>query len=214
MQCSQRKELFSVRQQSLTHFIKNIIFFSVSMKHAMFTEEGGKFSVEPMEANVRLLVNGKAIGTKTAISHNDRIIFGTTKYFVFVNPKERDSSKQPHTEITFEMAQEEIAKKSGFDIEGQNKSRGKFFHSFLYARLQEGAYYGIPMSDCPSVRPFHMSRSNLRTPWPIHFKFHRVIGIDGLTVCILYGEISNFHSRVVGLYSSNCRRFFVCHAVN
>jgi hypothetical protein len=41
-----------------------------------------------------------------------------------------------------------------------------------------------------SVRPFHMSHSNIRTPWPIHFKFHRVIGIDGLTVCILYGEIS------------------------
>ena len=69
---------------------------------------------------------------------------------------------------------------------------------------------------CPSVRPFHMSRSTLRTPWPIHFKFHRVIGIDGLTVCILIGEISIFHSRVMGLYSSNCRRFFVCraHTVN
>ena len=66
----------------------------------------------------------------------------------------------------------------------------------------------------PSVRPFHMSRSNLRTPWPIHFKFHRVIGIYGLTVCILYGEISIFHSRVMGLYSSNCRRFFACRAVN
>jgi hypothetical protein len=65
-----------------------------------------------------------------------------------------------------------------------------------------------------SVRPFHMLHSNLRTPWPIHFKFHRVIGIDGLTVCILYGEISNFHSRVMGLYSSNCRWFFVCRAVN
>jgi hypothetical protein len=36
-----------------------------------------------------------------------------------------------------------------------------------------------------------MSRSNLRTPWPIPFKFHRVIEIDGLAVCILYGEISN-----------------------
>ena len=59
-----------------------------------------------------------------------------------------------------------------------------------------------------------MSRSNLRTLWPVHFKFHRVIGIDGLTVCILYGEISIFHSRVMGLYSSNCRRFFVCRAVN
>ena len=72
----------------------------------------------------------------------------------------------------------------------------------------------IMVYQCPCVRPFHMSRSNLRTPWPIHFKFHRVIGIDGLTVCILYGEISNFHSRVMGLYSSNCRWFFVCHAVN
>ena len=68
---------------------------------------------------------------------------------------------------------------------------------------------------CPTVRrPFHMSHSNLRTSWPIHFKFHRVIGIDGLTVCILYGEISNFHSRVMELYSSNCRRFFVCRTVN
>jgi hypothetical protein len=47
-----------------------------------------------------------------------------------------------------------------------------------------------------------------------HFKFHRVIGIYGLTVCILYGEISIFHSRVMGLYSSNCRRFFVCRTVN
>jgi hypothetical protein len=59
-----------------------------------------------------------------------------------------------------------------------------------------------------------MSRSNLRNPWPIHFKFHRVIGIDGLTVCILYGEISIFHSRALGLYSSNCRQFFICRAVN
>ena len=65
-----------------------------------------------------------------------------------------------------------------------------------------------------SVRPFHMSRSNLRTPRPIHFTFHRVIEIGGLTVCILYGEISNFHSRVMGLYSSNCRRFFVYRPVN
>ena len=65
-----------------------------------------------------------------------------------------------------------------------------------------------------SVRPFLMSYSNLRTPWPIHFKFHRVIGIDGLTVCILFGEILNFYSRVMGLYSSNCRQLFVCRAVN
>jgi hypothetical protein len=42
----------------------------------------------------------------------------------------------------------------------------------------------------------------------------RKIGIDNLTVCILFDEITIFHSRVMGLYSSNCRQFFVCRAVN
>jgi hypothetical protein len=59
-----------------------------------------------------------------------------------------------------------------------------------------------------------MSRCKLRTPRPIHFKLRIVIGIDSLMVCILFGEISIFHSRVMGLYSSNCRRFFVCRTVN
>ena len=64
------------------------------------------------------------------------------------------------------------------------------------------------------VGDFHMLNSKLRTPWPIHFKLRIVIGIDSLMVCILFGEISIFHSRLMGLYSSNCRRFFVCRTVN
>jgi hypothetical protein len=77
----------------------------------------------------------------------------------------------------------------------------KVTRPYLKCSAHNSCYTNVQLSVCP----FHMSRSNLRTPWPIHFKFHRVIGIDGLMVCILYGEISNFHSRVVGLYSSNCR---------
>jgi hypothetical protein len=84
----------------------------------------------------------------------------------------------------------------------------KFFSFFIRPSLRRDILWYT------TVRPFHMSRSNWRTPGPIHFKFHRVIGIDGLMVCILHGEISKFHSRVMGLYSSNCRWFFVCHAVN
>jgi hypothetical protein len=61
---------------------------------------------------------------------------------------------------------------------------------------------------------FRMSRCKLRTPLSIHFKHCIVIGIDSLMVCMLFGEISIFHSRVMGLYSSNCRRFFICHTVN
>ena len=45
---------------------------------------------------------------------------------------------------------------------------------------------------------FRMLHCKLRTPLPIHFKLRTVIGIDSLTVCILFGEISNFHSRVMG----------------
>ena len=58
-----------------------------------------------------------------------------------------------------------------------------------------------------------MSRSNLRIPKPIHFKLCRVVEYDGLTICILCGEISIFHSRVMGLYSSYWRRFFVCRTL-
>jgi hypothetical protein len=56
------------------------------------------------------------------------------------------------------------------------------------------------------------------TPLSLHIKTYicTVIGINSLTVCILIGEISIFHSRAMGLYSSNCKRFFVCraHTVN
>jgi hypothetical protein len=51
---------------------------------------------------------------------------------------------------------------------------------------------------------FRMSRCKLRTPLPIHFKLRIVIGIDSLMVCLLLGEILIVHSRVIGLYSSNC----------
>ena len=49
---------------------------------------------------------------------------------------------------------------------------------------------------------------NIRTPSPIHFKFHKVIGIDGLTVCILMvkfrifiPELWDFIHKIVGDFS-------------
>lgn len=53
-----------------------------------------------------------------------RLIFGTTKYFLFINPKERDSSKIQYPHFTFDQASEEVAKKSGFDVSGSGKSAG------------------------------------------------------------------------------------------
>ena len=36
---------------------------------------------------------------------------------------------------------------------------------------------------------FRMSCCKLRTPWPIHLKLRTVIGIDRLTVYVLFGEM-------------------------
>jgi hypothetical protein len=52
-----------------------------------------------------------------------------------------------------------------------------------------------------SIAIFRMSHCKLRTPWPMHFKLRIVIGIDSLMVCLLFGEISIFHSRVMGTKS-------------
>ena len=65
-----------------------------------------------------------------------------------------------------------------------------------------------------SVCPFHMSRSNLRTPWPIHFKLRIVIGIDSLMVYTFWWNF-NFSFQSYGtLFIKLYRRFFVCHSVN
>jgi hypothetical protein len=70
---------------------------------------------------------------------------------------------------------------------------------------------GLYSSNCRGF--FVLLRCKLRTPWPIHFILRIVIGIDSLMICILFGEISIFHSRVMGHYSSNCRWLFVCRTV-
>ncbi|KAL3836511.1 hypothetical protein ACJMK2_021937 [Sinanodonta woodiana] len=95
---------------------------SLLAKHATVKNNNGAFSLVP-ETNARIIRNGKPITAETPLHHNDRLIFGTTQYFVFVNPKERDGSKEKFPEVTFESAQEELAKKSGFDVSGQNKTK-------------------------------------------------------------------------------------------
>ena len=52
--------------------------------------------------------------------------------YVFYNPKEASSSGQQYPEITHEMAQEEIAANSGFDMNTENKSRGKLCFAYYY----------------------------------------------------------------------------------
>ena len=71
------------------------------------------------------------IGTLTIIPFTSvlpRLMFGTTQLYVFVNPKERDSSGEKYEVPSFEMAQEEIAASSGFDMNTDNKSQGMWYN--------------------------------------------------------------------------------------
>nr|KAG5700038.1 hypothetical protein BaRGS_028275 [Batillaria attramentaria] len=64
-------------------------------RHAELRQEAdGKYSLEPLEQNMRLLLNGKAVVNKMPLKHNDRIVFGTTQYFVFCNPAEHENLLQ------------------------------------------------------------------------------------------------------------------------
>ena len=56
--------------------------------------------------------------------HSSRLVFGSTQIWVFQNPSERDKTKDKYPLITFEYAQEEIAAKSGIDM---NTDSGQYF---------------------------------------------------------------------------------------
>ena len=51
-------------------------------------------------------------------------MFGTSHLYVFHHPAEADSSTVKQADITYEMAQEEIAKNAGLDVDDQEESKG------------------------------------------------------------------------------------------
>ena len=52
-----------------------------------------------------------------------RVMFGTSHLYVFHHPAEMQSSSLKQADITYEMAQEEIAKNAGLDVDDQ-ESKG------------------------------------------------------------------------------------------
>ena len=103
-----------------SHFV---LYFSISDLHCKIMHKDGAFTLETFP-NARTLRNGKSVTTETKVlKHHDRLLFGTTQFYVFCNPKDTKDCKV--VDPSFEMAQAEIAEKSGgFDMSGQNKSRG------------------------------------------------------------------------------------------
>ncbi|KAK2174001.1 hypothetical protein NP493_836g01049 [Ridgeia piscesae] len=91
---------------------------SILPQHAEFTVKGDKFHVKQSDPDARVLVNGDQIHRLTAVTHGDRLMFGSTQLYVFCMPK------KPEPDVTFESAQEEIATKSG-EIEPPSEQKSK-----------------------------------------------------------------------------------------
>ena len=50
------------------------------------------------------------------------LLFGTTQLFVFLHPEQQKKSNTVYPEVSFELAQEEIASKAGYDMHADDQS--------------------------------------------------------------------------------------------
>lgn len=81
----------------------------VNQNHAIINNNAGIFTIERAN-NSKTLLNGKPVVVPTELSHMDRILFGSSQYYVFIDPS-KASSKDP--KVSFETMQDEIAGASG-----------------------------------------------------------------------------------------------------
>lgn len=68
--------------------------------------------------------NGKQLTAPIDLNHLDRLLFGSSQYFVFYDPSKR---KDGEVIPTFEMIQDEIAREAGMLNFDQNMSQGKVY---------------------------------------------------------------------------------------
>lgn len=79
-------------------------------------------TMERANEKAKILLNGQPLTAAMELHHNDRILIGSTQLFVFANPAEAGKASKPFPPVTYEMAQEEIARNSGFDMNRNAKS--------------------------------------------------------------------------------------------
>ena len=91
--------------------------------HGAITISAGKFKIERYNDS-KILKNGRPITTATDLIHLDRLVFGASQYFVFIEPSKSKATDQV---FSFEQAQDEIGKASGvMSKDTRNMTQGSF----------------------------------------------------------------------------------------
>ena len=84
-------------------------FSSILDEHATLTCKEGHFMLNRLN-DAKILHNGKPLTAPIDLVHSDRLVFGTSQYYVFVDPKKASTQDQ---QVTFEFMQDEIGQASG-----------------------------------------------------------------------------------------------------
>ncbi|XP_018021653.1 kinesin-like protein KIF28P isoform X2 [Hyalella azteca] len=94
----------------------------IQEQHAVITvTQKNEVNLKPTTSDCRVLVNGTLLVGEATLTHNDRLMIGSTQLWVFQHPATKPptakgAKKVP--EVTYEYAREEIAAKSGLNIGG------------------------------------------------------------------------------------------------
>uniref|UniRef100_A0AC35FQ69 Kinesin-like protein unc-104 n=1 Tax=Panagrolaimus sp. PS1159 TaxID=55785 RepID=A0AC35FQ69_9BILA len=92
---------------------------SIQPEHACITNKDNKTITIIPYSGAEILVNGHPINQATELQQNDRILFGGNHLYVFTNPKKKGIKTSE--QITYDLAQKEIAKTHGISAVGNGK---------------------------------------------------------------------------------------------
>lgn len=102
-----------------------LVGLNIQKEHCEIKNEDSKKITIRAIGDARVLVNGEPVDDdeEEELHHLDRVMFGTSHMYVFHHPAEVESSSVKQADITYEMAQEEIAKNAGLDVDDQEESK-------------------------------------------------------------------------------------------
>lgn len=106
---------------------------NIQQEHCEIKNEDSKKITIKTIGEAKVLVNGEPVDDdeEEELHHLDRIMFGTSHLYVFHHPGEMQSSSLKQADITYEMAQEEIAKNAGLDVDDQESKEAMLLREDL-----------------------------------------------------------------------------------
>ena len=96
---------------------------SISKEHAIVTIDGSTVTIKPGNSVAKTKINGAPLAGNMEIKHLDRVLFGSNHLYVFMNPAAPNARPESPVVVTYEYAQNEIAKAKGFQTSGDGLSR-------------------------------------------------------------------------------------------